>query len=460
MTSDPTDDPRPLLAGAPEAPDPTLGHVLADRYRIDALVARGGMARVYRARDDRLGRDVAVKILSLPYAADAGFTARFLEEARAAASISHMNLVHVYDSGSDGAMHFIVMELLDDYRSLRQVLADKGRLGVEATLDLGRELLHGLRAVHARGLVHCDVKSGNVMLGPGPTKLIDFGIARLPDHVLAGDTSIGSLLYMSPEQLRGEALTPASDLFALGVVLYEALSGRVPYRGETPTEVAEAHGHEPAPPSMLVPAVPTRFDAAILQALRPDPRQRFESAAAMARALETIEAPAEEETQVVFAPLLPRSAGYVPPAAPPRARAASPPAAPRRAPARRRRAPWGAIGTALVLAAAALVGLLLVVPLLQLGRDAAAPSATSSAGATPTPTADEPPGTVLVPDTIGMNKKDAIAAANAAGLNWEIRCAQDPQRPDGMYDQEPQADTPVAPGSSFVMFSARIKDCR
>ena len=139
-------------------------------------------------------------------------------------------------------------------------------------LRIGRELLGGLRVVHERGLVHCDVKPANVMLGPGPAKLIDFGIATRPHDGNDGDTSIGSLRFMSPEQLHGEALTPASDLFSLGAVLYEALTGRPPYAGETPEEVSAAHAAgRVRPPSTLVDGVPGRLDEAILQSLRRDP---------------------------------------------------------------------------------------------------------------------------------------------------------------------------------------------
>ncbi|MEO7295179.1 MAG: serine/threonine-protein kinase, partial [Candidatus Limnocylindria bacterium] len=268
-------------------PDPIVGRTLVERYRIDAQIARGGMARVYRARDARLERDVAIKILSDPYASDPGFTDRFLAEARAAASLSHPSLVHVYDSGSDGESHFIVMELLDKHRSLRESLDAEGPMLRDDVLDLGRELLAGLRVVHARGLVHCDVKSGNVMLGPGPAKLIDFGIARSPSEVTDGDTSIGSLQFMSPEQLHGQSLTPASDLFSLGVVLYEALTGRMPYAGRSPEEVSAAHlAASVQPPSSFVDGVPGRLDDAILQSLRREPGQRFHSAEAMERALD------------------------------------------------------------------------------------------------------------------------------------------------------------------------------
>ena len=450
-------------------PDPTIGRTVADRYRIDGMVARGGMARVYRARDVRLERDVAIKILSHPYADDPAFTERFLGEARAAASLSHPSLVHVYDSGSDGEAHFIVMELLDRHRSLRQVVDQEGPMPRDEVLRIGSELLAGLRVVHDRGLVHCDVKSSNVMLGPGPAKLIDFGIARPPHQALEGDTSIGSLQFMSPEQLRGDALTPASDLFSLGAVLYEALTGRLPYTGRTPEEIRAAHAAGPVrPPSAFVAGASGRLDDAILQALRPEAGSRFRSAEAMARALEAADdeagaGGAGDETRVVAIPKEPASAaparsGYVPPPAPAPSRSAAPTSRPRpQRPARPRRI-FGTLGPLLILGAVALVVLLLVVPLMDLGSAGdgvsppASPSATSGASAAP--------GTVLVPQTVGLSTADAIDAASEAGLDWTVRCNQDPQQSEGIVDQEPPADTPVAPGSAFTMYSARISDCR
>jgi eukaryotic-like serine/threonine-protein kinase len=459
------------------ASDPHIGRTLGARYRIDGRIARGGMARVYRARDTRLDRDVAVKILSSPYADDPAFTQRFLAEARAAASITHPSLVHVYDSGSDGDAHFIVMELLDRHRSLREELRARSRLPWPEVLRMGRELLAGLAVVHERGLVHCDVKAGNVMLGPGPAKLIDFGIARTPEEATDGDTSIGSLHSMSPEQLRGEQLTPASDLFALGVALYEALTGRVPYPGETPDEVAAAHRRgEVRPPSSIVESIPARLDTAILQALRHEPRQRFHSAEAMARALGTADEEPQEDvrddaTRVVrVPPSRPEPddrAGYVPPSA---AREAPAPnrsaprasASPRRAapplppPRRRARRNWaGLLGTLLILATVGFVVVFVVLPLMGLGGGAG--------GGSPTPSASSPPsaapGRVTVPDTVGMATDDAIAAATEAGLDWTVFCNEDPSRPEGIVDQEPPAGTTVTPGSTFSMYSARISDC-
>ena len=463
-----SEPPRPLAGSAPAEPDPMVGRTLAERYRIDGLLARGGMARVYRARDERLDRDVAVKVLSPPFADDPEFSDRFLAEARAAASLSHPSLVHVYDSGSDGSAHFIVMELLDRHRSLRQELDTRGRLPRDEVLRMGSELLAGLRVVHERGLVHCDVKPANVMLGPGPAKLIDFGIARSPHAPRDGDTSIGSLHFMSPEQLHGETLTPASDLFSLAVVLYEALTGRVPFAGETPEQVSTAQSSgRVRPPSTVAEGVPGRLDEAILQALRIEPDQRFHSAEAMARALEAadeeVASSRDHDTTVVHravpraAPQPPVRGGYVPPPAP------QPPPQPHAAvrrpqrvrEPRPRRGIWELIGTLFIIGAAGVV-VLLVVLLLQIGQG-------QGGAATPTPGPDGPTpnnGIVVVPNTVGMATADAKRVASEAGLNWTVFCNHDESQPEGIIDQEPPAGTEASVGSAFSMYSARITDCR
>jgi hypothetical protein len=454
-------------AGKDEA-EPLIGSTIAGRYRIGSLIAAGGMARVFRARDERLDRDVAVKVLAQPYAGDPAYAERFLSEARAAAGITHPSLVHVYDSGSDDGSHFIVMELLDRHRSLRQVLDQRGRLEVDDALEMGRQLLAGLGSVHDRGLVHCDVKAANVMLGPGPAKLIDFGIARSHDDTVSGRVSIGSLSYMSPEQLRGEALTPASDLFSLGVVLYEAITGTLPFEGRTPEAVAAAHdSQQRRPPSAVVDGVPARLDGAILQALRREPTGRFHSARAMSVALEASEPEPVADTTMVDVPVAGAEPGYVPPPAPPPSEPVRrpPPAVERSIPPPRRRGPRrlaGLVGSALVIGAAVLVVIFVVIPLLQLARDpmtdpGGASSAAASAGQTPTAAAG---GAVVIPDTIGMTKDEAISAATDAGLDWTIRCAEDASQPEGIIDQEPSAGAEVRRGSRFTMYSARISDCR
>ncbi|HEX5397207.1 MAG TPA: protein kinase [Candidatus Limnocylindria bacterium] len=442
--------PRAESADASERSDPAIGQVVGDRYRIVSLVARGGMARVYQGHDRRLDRDVAVKVLAAPYAGNADFAARFLAEARAVAALSHPNLVHVYDSGISGALSFIVMELLVDYRSLRAILAERQRLPADEATALAAEVLAGLRAAHEHGLVHCDVKAGNIMIGPGPTKLIDFGIARAPHVVSAETTSLGSLHAMAPEQLRGDELTPSSDLFAVGAVLYVALTGRVPYPGDDPEAVVASQemGRPPAP-STLVDGIAPRLDAVVLQALDADPARRFESAAAMSRALDVASAPAavargsDETTRVVAVASPPPHAdlGARPP------REAGVPA--RRRPVRRSTAPILAVLLLATLAVAAIA--------ILLTRDSSVPGAGGNdAGSVATPTLGA--GMVRVPDTIGLSETDAEAKARAAGLNWTIRWKESATHEPGIYDQEPQPGEVVKTGDRFTMFAYRPSD--
>lgn len=442
-----------------EPPDPIIGRRIADRYEVIDLVARGGMARVYRSRDERLEREVALKILSRPFADDEQHVERFLGEARTAASLSHPNLVHVYDSGTDGELHFIVMELLTRYRSLRAVVADRGRLSSNEAAELGRDLLAGIEVVHERGLVHCDVKSANVMLGPGPTKLIDFGIARTPTTESAGETSIGSLHYMAPEQLHGETLSAESDLYGIGVVLYEALTGRVPFEGRSPTEVAEAQrAGPPTAPGRRVEGVPEQLDRVVLQALAIDPTHRFTSAAAMRTALDSVELAEplpgdqpvgdDDETTSFHRPRAAPVGSYIPPAI-----ASAPPSRGRRYPARapqRRRGYGRWIATLLVLALAA--GVVWLVFALGSGGVRFG----TGGSASPVPSSVPGSGLVSVPDTIGLTFEEGIDAARETGLDWTVACNTQPDLPEEIYAQEPAAGEQVAPGSRFTMFFPRV----
>ena len=434
-------DPRAASADASDPSEPAIGQVVGDRYRIVSLLARGGMARVYRGHDVRLDRDVAVKVLAAPYAGNADFAARFLAEARAVAALSHPNLVHVYDSGASGPLRYIVMELLVGYRALRAVLAERERLPPAEATAIALDVLAGLAAVHEHGLVHCDVKAGNIMVGPGPTKLIDFGIARAPHVASAERSSLGSLHAMAPEQLRGDELTPSSDLFAVGAVLYVALTGRVPYPGDdAEAVVASQEAGRPPAPSSLVDGVAPRVDAVILQALDSEPTRRFASAAAMSHALEVATASpvvarrAEDTTRVVALAATPRRVEALA-----RSRRAA-----------RSRAPILALLLFATLAVAAVAVLLT--------RDSSVPGAPrgNDAGSVATPTLAD--GMVRVPDTIGLSEADAEAKARVAGLNWTIRWKKTKEHPSGVYDQEPAPEAVVKAGSRFTMFAYRPAD--
>ena len=434
--------------------DALPGQRLADRYVIEELMARGGMARVYRARDERLDRPVAIKVLSSPYADDPAYVSRFLEEAHIAASITHPNLAHVYDSGEDAGVQFIVLELLDGYRSLRDELADRGRLPVEEAVDMATGVLAGLAPLHAHGLVHCDVKSRNILLARTGVKLIDFGIARPLAQASAGPTSIGSLHSMSPEQLRGDPLTAASDIFSVGVVLFQSLTGRVPFPGDTPAAVAEQHAIGlAAGPAALGPDIPDRLDAVVRQALRQDPQRRFNSTQAMIAALEGAREPAvaepasEEAAEDDTTTFVPITTAGVPPAA-----SGSP--TPGVAGRGTRGAQPAVLAAFLFLAAAAVVVAVMVLN----GIGGARQPADASTG-TPTERATPavPAGKVEVPDTIGMSEADAEAAARASGLTWRLEWQVDPSRTAGVYDQEPPAGTLVDDGARFVMYAYRTR---
>ncbi|HEY7332017.1 MAG TPA: serine/threonine-protein kinase [Candidatus Limnocylindria bacterium] len=432
------------MSPAASPSDALLGRLLGGRFRIERELARGGMATVYRAVDERLERPVAVKVLAAPYAEQPAFVERFLAEARVAASFSHPNLAHVYDSGSDGDSHFLVLELLERHRSLRVELGERGRLAPLAAVGVALDVLAGLEPLHAHGLVHCDVKPGNVMIGADGTKLIDFGIARPLDGPVAGATSIGSLHAMSPEQLRGDGLGPSSDLFAVGVLLYECLTGTVPFPGATPDEVAAAHGRGPvAPPSHLAPEVAERLDDVVAQALRVDPARRFASAPAMATALRTAAAaqreataagPEDDTTTTVHPVAAPMPAAYVPGDGRPRG-------------------PWLAVSAGVATVAAVVLGVVLLGSPQADGRGTATPTPMPSTSADAGPSLA--PGMVRVPRTIGMSEAEAQAAAQAAGLAWRIEWRIVPGREPGIYAQEPEPGSVVREGSAFVMQAYR-----
>ena len=259
------------------APMTTLGATLEGRYRLDALIGAGGMATVYRARDLRLERDVAVKLLSTNFAADPGAAARFEREARAMAAMHHPALVAIHDVGSVEGVPYLVMELVDGI-SLAERLRRSGPLDPDALEPILLALAGGLQALHDAGFVHRDVKPDNVMLArDGTAKLTDFGLVRgdASATMTAPGTTVGTLGYLAPELLRGEPATPASDDYALGALVYRALTGCLPYPDTTIAGLVEAQAGPPTPPSTLAPWLGPSFDGVLLAALgtadaRPD----------------------------------------------------------------------------------------------------------------------------------------------------------------------------------------------
>jgi len=255
---------------------------LADRYELVSHIARGGMADVYEARDTLLGRKVAVKVLHSQFSSDEAFVKRFRREAQAAANLSHPNIVSIYDWGEDGDTYFIVMELIEG-RTLRDVLKSERQLLPRRASEIGAEVASALSVAHRAGLVHRDIKPGNILLAPdGTVRVTDFGIARAWDdsqELTRTGAVIGTATYFSPEQAQGLTADERSDLYSLGVVLYEMVSGAPPFTGDSPVAVAYQHVSTPITmPSTLNPDIPADQESIIAKALSKDPATRYQTA--------------------------------------------------------------------------------------------------------------------------------------------------------------------------------------
>ena len=268
--------------------------ILSGRYEIGERLGSGGMSSVHQATDLILERTVAVKILAEHLSDDERFVARFRREALAVAKLIHPNIVQVYDTGIDDGRHYIVMEYVQG-RSGAQILQRHGPVDAETTAEIGAQACAGLDYAHRRGIIHRDVKPGNLMIVGGPVgggemtmKLTDFGIARAVEQtrITQVGSVVGTAAYLSPEQVRGEEAPPATDVYALGVVLYQFLTGRLPYEGSTLAELAVRQQNEkPLPPSTYNDEVPDTLGAAVLRALEGDPNRRYASASEFAGGL-------------------------------------------------------------------------------------------------------------------------------------------------------------------------------
>jgi serine/threonine-protein kinase len=410
--------------------------LLADRYRLVRLIAAGGMGTVWEAHDVLLDRPVALKSMAEGLAADPEFVERFRREARAAGRLTHPNLARIYDFGDDGGAPFLVMELIDG-ETLHDLIGREGPLPVADAVRIAGEIAAGLEAAHGAGIVHRDVKPANVMLDrAGGVKITDFGIAAAASNTrLTQGSGLGTATYASPEQTRGERVTAASDVYSLGVVTHEMLTGRPPFDGPSPVAIALAHA-EQEPPSIRAarPEVPAGVAAVVERALAKDPRDRPESAEAFAGELSQAmgaTSPRTERLAPATVPLPPAG-----PASPPTMRDTRPPRGPSRW-------PWVAVLATLAL----LVGAILVARA-EFGGNSSPP------GNSPSPSSSPSVALLTIPRVAGMNQDQAVQALNAAGFTQVsiVPVQQEDTEPNVVVRTDPPADTAVLPGTLVTMY--------
>ena len=419
-----------------------LGTLLGGRYRLDQVLGQGGMATIFRATDDKLGREVAVKVLRPEFGADAQFVERFEHEAQAAASLSHPNIVQVYDYGTDRAGPYIVMEQVSG-GDLSSALGKKGNLPPTAVANMGQQVADALAAAHATGLVHRDIKPSNILLSPdGRVQVADFGIAQAAagSPVTATGITLGSVLYFSPEQARGDTATAASDIYSLGLVMYEMLTGQRAFAGDSPAAVAVARLSGGVPSPMAVRAeVPPALDAIVRWCLAVAPAAR-PTAAELSTAL------ARFRTDPSGAAALAAAGAAGPPSAPPPPGAARPPTqtayVATDTPADGERSssgPWAWLAAGLGLLVIVASGILLFLLFSGIGEEQPTPSPT------PAPTAE----LIKTPDFIGRREANALDLAERRGVVLEITYHETDEVEAGrVIEQLPEPQTEVEHGTT------------
>ena len=268
------------------------GYIVSERYKILETIGKGGMAIVYKANDLKLGRDVTFKVLKSDFIEDEAFISRFSTEARAAAQLAHTNIVNVYDVGNDGDIHYIVMEYIDGY-TLKELIYKNAPLDNRLACDIAMQIAAGLENAHAHGVIHRDIKPENILLtkigGKLTAKVTDFGIAKASSLENTQGDYMGSVHYFSPEQAKGENVDQRSDIYSLGIVLYEMVTGTIPFEGESALDLAMKHIKSPIPdPRMVNPKVAPEIIEIIKKACAKEPRNRYQSARAMGQALKNV----------------------------------------------------------------------------------------------------------------------------------------------------------------------------
>jgi serine/threonine-protein kinase len=431
----------------------TLINTLFDgRYRIVRKLGSGGMANVYLAEDEDLGRRVAIKILNDRYANDELFIERFRREAKSAAALSHPNIVSVYDRGEAEGTYYIAMEVIEG-RSLKELIMTRGPLSIAQALAYSHEMLEALRFAHRHGIIHRDIKPHNILIGER-LKVTDFGIARAGASQMTEAGSImGTAQYLSPEQARGAPVTASSDLYSVGIVLYEMLTGKVPFTGDSAIEIAMKHLNEaPKPPSKIRPEIPEHLDQVVLRALAKNPEDRYQSAEEFSEDLHRVEAglplapgTAEAATALltgVTVPLaaeggstevLSKTAVTRPQQGVPQAPRRPPPYGPgyyeEPPPKRKRWLPW--LFVALLLAAAGIAGWY-VFSQIQDQLDANAP--------------------VAVPNVVGLKEENAVNLIKNAGLDPKVERSANPDVAKGrVMSQNPHAGTRIQKGDRVTL---------
>jgi serine/threonine-protein kinase len=431
----------------------TLINTLFDgRYRIVRKLGSGGMANVYLAEDEDLGRRVAIKILNERYANDDLFIERFRREAKSAAALSHPNIVSVYDRGEAEGTYYIAMEVIEG-RSLKELIMTRGPLPIAQALAYTHEILEALRFAHRHGIIHRDIKPHNILIGER-LKVTDFGIARAGASQMTEAGSImGTAQYLSPEQARGAPVTASSDLYSAAIVLYEMLTGKVPFTGDSAIEIAMKHLNDPPkPPSKIRPEIPEELDAVVLRALAKNPEDRYQTAEEFSEDLHRVEAglPLAPETSEAATALLAGAAlmgvggstevlagtavttpGGGPP--PPTTRRPPPPYGPGyydEPPKKRRRwAPW--LLVLLLLTAAGIAGWYVFSQI----QDQLA--------------ANEP---VAVPNVVGLKEEAAVALIQDKGLEPDVQHAANADaEKDRVFDQNPNPGTRIQKGDRVTL---------